>query len=84
MRQEINTRKGKRKFIRALCKAVANVAIEAVPRMPADWGGHELRELLADLMQRERMYTGLMQEDRRARRSFRKAYEKEYYQRNLP
>lgn len=50
----MHTRAGKRAFIRALCRSVAENVAAAVPAMPAEWDGHELRELLAEVFDRER------------------------------
>ncbi len=44
---DIHTREGKRQFIRSLCRAVEASTLLAVPQMPDDWDGHELRLLLA-------------------------------------
>ena len=38
----------KRRFIEDLCASVQEAAINAIPQMPEEWDGWELRELLAD------------------------------------
>lgn len=43
----INTRVGKRKFLRDLLGNIAKDLIAQVDRMPSEWDGHELRELIA-------------------------------------
>lgn len=51
---EIHTRAGKRRFIRSLTRSICKSACKAVKEMPAEWDGHELRELLAELFDFER------------------------------
>lgn len=67
----INTRRGKRAFIRSLTRSISESACAAVEQMPADWDGHELRELLAELFTSERM--GSMRKDRRRMSAYRSA-----------
>src|SRR3954466_1544620 len=50
----IHTPAGKREFIRNLCNSVRDSLIKAVARMPNEWDGHELRELLAQTFDAER------------------------------
>lgn len=52
-------------FVTNLCGSIRDQVIRAVPHMPAEWDGHELRELLALLFERERMDS--MRKGRRAR-----------------
>lgn len=61
----INTRKGKRAFIRVLTTNIRNQILAAVPKMPSEWTGHELRAYLADVTERERTF--LMQKGKRKR-----------------
>jgi hypothetical protein len=37
----------KRLFIRDLCNGLRDSVLKAVPHMPAEWDGHELREYIA-------------------------------------
>lgn len=80
-RQYINTRKGKREMIRSLCRGIEKHVLLKVPRMPAEWTGHEIRELLADMFHGERTRMGAF--DRAARRSFREKYESDLLNHNL-
>ena len=48
MKSEIQTRAGKRKFIRCFMNSVRNELLAKVPAMPEEWDGHELRWLVAD------------------------------------
>lgn len=75
---EINTRKGKRKFIHAICRSIEKQVIDAVPRMPSKWDGHQMRELLSDMFNRER--TATMQ---RQRKEY-KEYQADCYNHNIP
>lgn len=77
-RAEINTRAGKRRFIRTLCNSVRDELIAKVERMPADWDGHELRELIADTFNFSR--TRLMRDARTPRV---KKYHADAYNQNL-
>lgn len=77
-RDIMNTRAGKRAFIRALCRNVARDVCTAVADMPSEWDGHELRELLARAFADCR--TRLMCENHKRRRAF----ENERLVRNLP
>ena len=52
-RNPINTRAGKRQFIRSLTGAISKAACAAVPQMPAEWDGHELRAVLSELFAEE-------------------------------
>jgi len=70
-RNTINTRAGKRAFIRSLCGSIEVAVLAAVPQMPADWDGHELRELIAEVFNSER--TRLMKESRGRMRNYRSA-----------
>lgn len=47
-RPEINTRAGKRKFIRSLMRGIEKDLLSKVDRMPEDWDGIELRWLISD------------------------------------
>lgn len=38
----------KRRFIEDLCASIQETAINAISKMPEEWDGLELRELLAD------------------------------------
>jgi hypothetical protein len=40
--------KEKEKFVRDLVGNVLETVIKAIPAMPEDWNGHELRQYLAD------------------------------------
>ena len=64
----INTRRGKRAFIRSLTRLISCQVCKAVRQMPAHWDGHELREVLALQFERER--TSLMRLDCRRKRAF--------------
>lgn len=50
---DIKTPSGKRKFIRDLIGSVQRDIIAAVRKMPDDWDGHELRQLIADKFEQE-------------------------------
>ncbi|MCR4302119.1 MAG: hypothetical protein NUV51_10950 [Sulfuricaulis sp.] len=67
----INTRQGKRQFIRSLTCSVSKSVCAAVDQMPADWDGYELRELLAELFANERMES--MRKNRRRMSAYRGA-----------
>ena len=67
----INTGEGKRRFIRSLTRSISKAACAAVDQMPADWDGHELRELLAELFDYER--SRLMRESRKRMSDYRSA-----------
>lgn len=43
----MNTQRDKKRFIRSLCNSVRNDLIDKVGRMPKEWDGYELRELIA-------------------------------------
>lgn len=45
----------KKEFIESLCNSIRDHLVAQVPRMPAEWDGYELRELLVDTFERERM-----------------------------
>lgn len=64
----INTRKGKRAFIRTLTTNIRNQILAAIPKMPAEWTGHELREYLATLTDCER--TNEMKTNRKRRKDY--------------
>lgn len=42
------TQEEKKEFVLALSDSVLRSVLEALPRTPEDWDGHELRQLLAD------------------------------------
>lgn len=48
------TKTEKKKFIKSLCDSIRDDLVKKVERMPDEWDGHELRELIADLADRER------------------------------
>lgn len=68
----------KRRFIRQLVKAVERTVIDALPRVPKEWDGHELREIIADAFDNQRT---LRRTDQRRRLS---EYKNERLCRNLP
>lgn len=83
----MKTRKEKRRFIRQLIRSVANDLITDVQKMPSEWDGHELRELIAERFNRcrslsDRCYfnnpSGMRADRKRLR-----AYRSECYNRNL-
>lgn len=47
------TKAQKAKFVRQLCRSVEKSVIAQIPKMPDEWDGHELRELLAETFDRE-------------------------------
>jgi hypothetical protein len=65
--QDVHTHAGKRKFIKDLCNNVRDSILKNVERMPADWDGQELRELIADVFggERGRLMTGKRKRDYR-------------------
>lgn len=54
--------------VRELCDSIRDSIIAQIPRMPAEWNAHELRELLAENFRRER--STLMMQDRARFRQF--------------
>lgn len=52
------TQAEKRRFIRELAANVVRSVIEAVPKMPDEWDGHELRRFLADKFDESAMTIG--------------------------
>ena len=76
---EIYTKAGKRKFIRDLCKTVEATALAAVSKMPMEWDGHELREMLACMFDEQRSH--IMRGSGNQRR---RNYDNERIVRNLP
>lgn len=70
VKEGVMRRNEKRRFIQSLCSSVAKAAQGAVSQMPAEWDGFELRELLAELFDDERM--AQMRKGSRAR-SYQKA-----------
>lgn len=77
-RNPMHTRAGKRAFIRALCRSVEREILRAVPNMPNEWDGNELREMLASVFHESR--STAMRENRARRRAF----DNERLVRNLP
>lgn len=61
----INTPEGKREFITNLCDNVRDEMISKIAKMPEEWDGHELRELLSAKFEYER---GRLLSDKRSRR----------------
>lgn len=51
-------KKQKQHFIRELTHNVMRDVLGAVPRMPDDWGGHELRAYIADKFKESVMTVG--------------------------
>lgn len=47
-KRPIETRNGKRRFIRELCNRIRDEVSAKVPSMPTEWDGHELRIYLAE------------------------------------
>lgn len=70
-RQRINAQ-----IVANLCDSIRDDVLTKIERMPEEWDGHEIRELLADEFERER--TPCMKDRKR-----KKAYRNERYQRNL-
>ena len=62
------TAQEKAKFVCNLCNSLRNDILSAVPDMPEDWDGHELRELIADEFNRER--TDCVRKDRKRKRAY--------------
>jgi hypothetical protein len=52
--------RGKKAFVRSLCRAVAEDIVVKLDRVPEDWNGWELRELVVRMFEREAMYTRRM------------------------
>ena len=65
------TRREQIALLRGFTKNVADHLISRADRWPAEWDGHELRELAATAFNNER--TSLMREDRRRRRACKNA-----------
>lgn len=42
------TQQAKKEFVKDLTASILKKVLEALPRTPEDWDGHELRMLLAD------------------------------------
>jgi hypothetical protein len=68
----------KRRFINQMTDSIRQTMLDQIPKMPEDWDGHELRELLADISDYNRSH--LMREIKSARV---KNYRNEYAVRNL-
>lgn len=67
MSNEINTRKGKRVFIRQLMDNLKKEILQKVPDMPAEWDGHELREYIYICASECR---GVLKEQKQRRKAF--------------
>jgi hypothetical protein len=48
---DVHTVAGKKKFIRDLCKSIAEGLVAQVDKMPEEWDGIELRQAIADTAQ---------------------------------
>ena len=66
------TTAGKRKFVRSLCNSVRDTLIAAVDKLPEDWNGIELRDLLAEAFEAQRFVDGVRPTDRCRTRSRRR------------
>lgn len=77
----------KKKFIRNLCNSVRDELIGKVGRMPKEWDGVELREIVIRKFRNESMLTGrtyINDESSRKRDKKRlKEFESDYYSSNL-
>ena len=67
-----------RDFIVELCDGIKSIILQKLTRIPAEWDGHELRELIADTFDRERSRSMC---DKRSRRH--KEYVSNKYANNL-
>lgn len=45
----------KKAFIETICDRVRDEIIEKIPKMPEEWNGFQLRELVGEMFQREKM-----------------------------
>jgi len=76
---DIHTVAGKRHFIRMLCNSIRDELLAKAAEMPEEWDGFELRELLADKFEHERM----LKRSYGARSKRLKDYRSDCYARNL-
>lgn len=68
----------RRQFIRSLTNSVKKSLLAQAPKMPANWNGLELRELIADTFDRERFLSTRGHSDRSTNSKRRlKAYEQD-------
>lgn len=67
IRPKIWTARGKRHFVRGLCRAVERDVLADVDAMPLEWDGWDLREYLAEAFGRERFPLSVGQRFQRAR-----------------
>lgn len=73
-RPEINTRRGKKRFIKSWLNSVRETIYQHIENgnIPDDWDGHELRALVADMFEHDARISLIRSEPRNKRaRSFR-------------
>ena len=51
MSDDVYTKAGKKKFIKDLCRSIADGLVAQVDKMPDEWDGWELRQAIADTAQ---------------------------------
>ena len=63
-------KQAKRAFIRDLCTAIRNKLLDSVERMPEEWDGHEIRQLITDTTREGAGTTSVMAPRTRRRRDY--------------